>query len=372
MTGSSGLKDLIACNTRISSIINDNLSYAGYNISELMDNDASFEEVIYLLWNLHLPNKTELDDFVKLLHDNYEISDAVVQCIMIQSRNHLHPMSVLRSTVSLLGVYNVNAEDNSEEATYEQSIQLMAKMPTIIAAFARLRKGKTPVAPRKDLCFAANFLYMLNGEEPTELQVKALNRALVLHADHELNASTFAARVCASTLADIYSCVTTAIGTLKGPLHGGANERVFDMLTEIREMGDTKTYLKEKLDSQEKIMGFGHRVYKTQDPREKYLREMAQALTEGTENEIWFDLSREIEDYMKHTKGLIPNVDFYSATVYHVLGIDSSIFTLIFAMSRVAGWIAHIQEQQKHNKLIRPRSRYKGELGLKYVPFEDR
>ena len=371
MTGSSGLKDLIACNTRISSIINDNLSYAGYNISELMDNDASFEEVIYLLWNLHLPNKTELDDFVKLLCDNYEISDAVVQCIMIQSRNHLHPMSVLRSTVSLLGVYNVNAEDNSEEATYEQSIQLMAKMPTIIATFARLREGKTPVAPRKDLCFAANFLYMLNGEEPTDLQVKALNRALVLHADHELNASTFAARVCASTLADIYSCVTTAIGTLKGPLHGGANERVFDMLTEIREMSDTKAYLKEKLDSQEKIMGFGHRVYKTQDPREKYLREMAKALTEGTENEIWFNLSCEIEQCMKHTKGLIPNVDFYSATVYHVLGIDSSIFTLIFAMSRVAGWIAHIQEQQKHNKLIRPRSRYKGELGLKYVPLED-
>ena len=281
-------------------------------------------------------------------------------------------MSVLRSTVSLLGVYNVNAEDNSEEATYEQSIQLMAKMTTIIATFARLREGKTPVAPRKDLCFAANFLYMLNGEEPTDLQVKALNRALVLHADHELNASTFAARVCASTLADIYSCVTTAIGTLKGPLHGGANERVFDMLTEIREMSDTKAYLKEKLDSQEKIMGFGHRVYKTQDPREKYLREMAKALTEGTENEIWFNLSCEIEQCMKHTKGLIPNVDFYSATVYHVLGIDSSIFTLIFAMSRVAGWIAHIQEQQKHNKLIRPRSRYKGELGLKYVPLEDR
>ncbi|WP_330997503.1 citrate/2-methylcitrate synthase, partial [Streptococcus gallolyticus] len=188
MTGGSGLKDLIACNTHISSIIDDNLSYAGYNISELMDNDASFEEVIYLLWNLHLPNKAEFDSFVKELRENYAISDAVEQCIMIQSRSHLHPMSVLRSTVSLLGVYNVNAEDNSEEATYEQSIQLMAKMPTIIATFARLREGKTPVAPREDLGFAANFLYMLNGEEPTPLQVKALNRALVLHADHELNA----------------------------------------------------------------------------------------------------------------------------------------------------------------------------------------
>lgn len=368
----NGMKDLIACNTRISAIIDDDLSYAGYNISELMDNNASFEEVIYLLWNLHLPTQIEYKHFVDELRANYEISDAVEQCILIQSRRHLHPMSVLRSTVSLLGVYNVHAEDNSLEATYEQSIQLMAKMPTIIAAFARLRTGQSPIAPRTDLGFAANFLYMLKGEEPNPLQVKALNRALVLHADHELNASTFAARVCASTLADIYSCVTTAIGTLKGPLHGGANEKVFDMLQEIRQQGDTKAYLQEKLDSQEKIMGFGHRVYKTQDPREKYLREMAKELTEGTEYDIWFTLSCEIEDYMKNTKGLIPNVDFYSATVYHVLGIDSSIFTLIFAMSRVSGWIAHIQEQQKNNKLIRPRSNYIGQMNLEYVPIGKR
>ncbi len=372
MAEESGLKDLIACNTRISSIIDDDLAYAGYNISELMDNNASFEEVIYLLWNLHLPTAIELKNFVKELRAEYAISDAVEQCILIQSRRHLHPMSVLRSTVSLLGVYNVNAEDNSVEATYEQSIQLMAKMPTIIATFARLRTGQTPIEPREDLGFAANFLYMLNGKEPSELEVKALNRALILHADHELNASTFAARVCASTLSDIYSCVTTAIGTLKGPLHGGANEKVFDMLQEIREYGDTKAYLQEKLDSQEKIMGFGHRVYKTQDPREKYLRQMAEELTVGTENEVWFQLSREIEDYMKHSKGLIPNVDFYSATVYHVLGIDSSIFTLIFAMSRVSGWIAHIQEQQKNNKLIRPRSNYLGQFGLEYLPIGKR
>lgn len=372
MAEENGLKDLVACNTRISSIVGDDLSYAGYNISELMDNEASFEEVIYLLWNLHLPTYIELNDFANELRTNYAISDAVEQCILIQSRRHLHPMSVLRSTVSLLGVYNVHAEDNSVQATYQQSIQLMAKIPTIIATFARLRTGKTPIEPRKDLGFAANFLYMLNGEEPTDSQVRALNKALILHADHELNASTFAARVCASTLSDIYSCVTTAIGTLKGPLHGGANERVFDMLQEIKESGDTKAYLQRKLDSQEKIMGFGHRVYKTQDPREKYLRQMAKELTLGTDKEIWYTLSREIEDYMKHTKGLIPNVDFYSATVYHVLGIDSSIFTLIFAMSRVSGWIAHIQEQQKNNKLIRPRSNYLGQEGLKYLPIAKR
>lgn len=263
MTETNGLKDAIACDTRISAIENDRLSYAGYDIAELMENNASFEEVIYLLWNLHLPTQIELNYFEKSLRKEYAISDAVEQCILIQSRRHLHPMSVLRSTVSLLGVYNVHAEENSLEALYEQSIQIMAKVPTIIATFARLRRGLVPIEPRSDLGFAANFLYMLNGEEPSDLQIKAFNKALVLHADHELNASTFAARVTASTLTDLYSCVTTAIGTLKGSLHGGANERVFDMLLAIRESGDTERYLQKKLDSKEKIMGFGHRVYKT-------------------------------------------------------------------------------------------------------------
>ncbi|MBF0777245.1 citrate synthase [Streptococcus cuniculi] len=372
MVAENGLKDLIACHTRISSIIDDHLAYAGYDIAELMNNQATFEETIFLLWNLRLPTAREYQNFTDELRANYDISDAVEQCILIQSRKHLHPMSVLRSTVSLLGVYNVNAEEQSFEATYEQSIQLMAKIPTIIATFARLRNGQTPIAPRKDLGFAENFLYMLTGKKPPALEIEALNKALILHADHELNASTFAARVCASTLSDIYSCVTTAIGTLKGPLHGGANERVFDMLQEIREHGNTKSYLQQKLESQEKIMGFGHRVYKRQDPRESYLRQMAKELTLGTEHEIWYHLSREIEEYMKHSKGLIPNVDFYSATVYHVLGIDSSIFTLIFAMSRVAGWIAHIQEQQRFNKLMRPRSLYLGPEKLTYVPLERR
>ncbi|HEL2035123.1 TPA: citrate synthase [Streptococcus suis] len=248
MTETNGLKDAIACDTRISAIKNDRLSYAGYDIAELMENNASFEEVIYLLWNLHLPTQIELNYFEKSLRKEYAISDAVEQCILIQSRRHLHPMSVLRSTVSLLGVYNVHAEENSLEALYEQSIQIMAKVPTIIATFARLRRGLVPIEPRSDLGFAANFLYMLNGEEPSDLQIKAFNKALVLHADHELNASTFAARVTASTLTDLYSCVTTAIGTLKGSLHGGANERVFDMLLAIRESGDTERYLQKKLE----------------------------------------------------------------------------------------------------------------------------
>ena len=287
MTETNGLKDAIACDTRISAIEDDRLSYAGYDIAELMVNNVSFEEVIYLLWNLRLPTQIELNYFEKKLREEYAISDAIEQCILIQSRQHLHPMSVLRSTVSLLGVYNVHAEENSLEALYDQSIQIMAKVPTIIATFARLRRGLVPIEPRSDLGFAANFLYMLNGEEPSELQVKAFSKALVLHADHEVNASTFAARVTASTLTDLYSCVTTAIGTLKGSLHGGANERVFDMLLAIRESGDTEGYLQEKLDSKEKIMGFGHRVYKTVDPRQQYLKEMARDLTLGTDDEAF-------------------------------------------------------------------------------------
>ncbi len=372
MTDSMGMKNMIASNTRISAIEHDELSYAGYNISEFMDNNASFEEIIYLLWNLHLPTRVELSQFEKRLRAQYKISDAVEQCILIQSRPHLHPMSVLRSTVSLLGVYNVHAEEDDWEDIYDQSIQIMAKVPTIIASFARLRRGLTPIEPREDLSFAANFLYMLKGQEPRELEVQAFNKALILHADHEFNASTFAARVTASTLTDLYSCITTAIGTLKGKLHGGANERVFDMLTDIRRSGDTHGYLQAKLDSKEKIMGFGHRVYQKVDPRQKYLKEMAQALTQGTDDADLYQLSQEVESFIREKKGLIPNVDFYSATLYHALGIDSDIFTLIFAMSRMSGWIAHVQEQRKNNKLIRPRSNYVGLQNLTYIPINRR
>ncbi|MFR3236664.1 MAG: citrate synthase [Streptococcus thermophilus] len=365
-----GLKDMIACNTRISSIIDDHLSYAGYDISEFMNNKASFEEVIYLLWNGHLPTQMELKYFETELRKNYDISDAVEQCILIQSRPLFTP-DECSSFNSFYLVYIMWMLRKDPWKVYQQSIELMAKLPTIITTFARLRTGKMPLKPRKDLGFAANFLYMLNGVEPSEIEIEAMNKTLILHADHELNASTFAARVCASTLTDIYSCVTTAIGALKGPLHGGANERVFDMLKEVRESGDVNAYLQEKLDSKEKIMGFGHRVYKKKDPREIFLRDMAK-VDRGTENEEFFNKSQEIEEFMRDKKGLIPNVDFYSATVYHTLGIDSDIFTLIFAMSRVASWIAHIHEQQKNNKLIRPRSQYIGQENMTYIALEKR
>lgn len=367
-----GLANIYACDTEISSIIDDELAYAGYSIQELMNNDASFEEVIFLLWYRHLPTQDELATFQQELKDWSSISGEVEACLRIQTRQNLHPMSVLRTTVSLLGVFDPYAEENSEKSAKIQSLSLQAKMPTIVAAFSRLRKGLNPIQPRNDLGFTANFLYMLTGEEPTATQVKALNQALVLHADHELNASTFASRVSASTLSDVYSCVTTAIGTLKGSLHGGANERVFDMLEEIYNNGTAAEYLQKKLDSKEKIMGFGHRVYKTVDPRQSYLKEMAYQLTHDTEDERWYDISVEIEEYIRDARGLIPNVDFYSATVYHVLGIESDLFTLIFAMSRVSGWLAHIKEQRENNSLIRPRSRYIGPSGQVYIPIDKR
>ena len=367
-----GLRGTFACETRISSIIDDELAYAGYNIEELVENNASFEETIFLLWHLRLPNEEELLAFTETLNQNMAISDVIEASLKIQCRQNLHPMSVLRSTVSLLGVFDRNAENNTPEALYEQAINIQSKMPTIIAAFSRLRRGLDPISPRSDLSFAGNFIYMLEGNEPTEVQIEALNKGLVLHADHELNASTFATRVCASTLSDLYSCITTGIGTLKGSLHGGANERVFEMLEGIAENGNTENYLQKRLDSKEKIMGFGHRVYKTVDPRQKYLKEMAYELTKGTEDEKWYTLSLEVEAFIREKKGLIPNVDFYSATVYHSLDIESDLFTLLFAMSRVSGWIAHVFEQQNENNLIRPRSKYVGPTNLTYVPIVDR
>lgn len=372
MTIEFGLRGTFACETRISSIIDDELAYAGYSIEELVDNNASFEETIFLLWHLRLPNEDELLDFTETLNQNMAISDVIEASLKIQCRQNLHPMSVLRSTVSLLGVFDRQAEVNTPEATYEQAINIQSKMPTIIAAFSRLRRGLDPISPRSDLSFAGNFIYMLEGNEPTDVQIEALNKGLVLHADHELNASTFATRVCASTLSDLYSCITTGIGTLKGSLHGGANERVFEMLEGIAENGDTEAYLQRRLDSKEKIMGFGHRVYKTVDPRQKYLKEMAYELTKGTDDEKWYTLSLEVEAFIREKKGLIPNVDFYSATVYHSLDIESDLFTLIFAMSRVSGWIAHVFEQQNENNLMRPRSKYMGPTRLTYVPIADR
>lgn len=366
-----GLAGVVVSETKISSIVENQLLFAGFNIDDLVAENVQYEEVIYLLWYLRIPTNQELADFKQDLAVQMSISETIVTCLKIQTRQNLHPMSVLRSTISLLGVFDPNAEETDLISTYKQSIALQAKMPTIIAAYARLRKGLDPIEPKAELSIAANFLYMLTGTEPDEIQITAMNQALVLHADHDLNASTFTARVCASTLSDVYSCITAAIGSLKGPLHGGANERVFDMLTEINAGNlSVEEYLDQKLDRKEKVMGFGHRVYKTEDPRKKHLKKLAKELSALTQKEQWYFLSCQVERYLKDKKGLIPNVDFYSATVYHCLDIDSDLFTLIFAMSRVSGWLGHIHEQKEEDCLIRPRSHYVGPKHLSYSKID--
>ena len=369
-----GLADVVVSETSLSAIVEGQLSYSGYNIDELVEKDASFEEIIFLLWNSRMPSREEFAQLKHDLHTHMALSESVIACLKIQCRQNLHPMSVLRTTVSLLGVFDPYAEDMDERSVYIQAISIQAKIPTIVAAFARLRKGLDPIAPREDLSFGANFLYMLTGEEANPDLVRAYNHCLVLHADHDLNASTFTARVAASTLTDVYSCITGAIGALKGPLHGGANERVFDMLSEIAESDtrDVPGYLKSKLDNKEKIMGFGHRVYKTEDPRKKHLKRMAKELTQEFGKEDLYDLSCEVEDYLLKEKGLIPNVDFYSATVYHCFGIEHDLFTLLFSMSRVSGWLGHVFEQKREATLIRPRSKYVGAVNLTYIPLSEK
>ncbi|AIE61002.1 citrate synthase [Bacillus methanolicus] len=371
MTVTRGLEGVVATTSSISSIIDDTLTYVGYNIDDLADN-ASFEEVIFLLWHRKLPTKSELEELKILLAENAELPKEILDHFKMYPIDKVHPMAALRSAVSLLGLYDEEADLMDEEANYRKAIRLQAKIPSIVAAFARVRKGLEPVAPRKDLSFAANFLYMLKGKEPEDIAVEAFNKVLVLHADHELNASTFTARVCVATLSDIYSGVTAAIGALKGPLHGGANEAVMKMLTEIGSLENVEPYIREKLAKKEKIMGFGHRVYRKGDPRAKHLREMSKKLTELTGEPHWYEMSTKIEAIVTGEKGLPPNVDFYSASIYHSLGIDHDLFTPIFAVSRISGWLAHILEQYENNRLIRPRADYIGPGMQKFIPIEQR
>ncbi|WP_028783432.1 citrate synthase [Thalassobacillus devorans] len=371
MTATKGLEGIIATQSTISSIIDDQLTYVGYDIDDLAEN-SSFEEVIYLLWNQKLPNEQELNSFKDDLASNMELPAEVIDHLKSYDLSTVHPMAALRTAVSMLGLYDSEADEMEESANKRKAVRLQAKIPTIVTAFARLRKGQDPISPKKDFSFAANFLYMLNGKEPEDIEVEAFNKALVLHADHELNASTFTARVCVATLSDVYSGVTAAIGALKGPLHGGANERVMKMLTEIGEVDNAVPYIKEKLANKEKIMGMGHRVYKKGDPRAKFLKEMSKELTKLTGHSKYYEMSIKIEDYIKEEKGLPANVDFYSASVYHSLGVDHDLFTPIFAVSRISGWLAHILEQYDNNRLIRPRAEYVGPKGQTYKSLDQR
>ncbi|MDQ0220085.1 citrate synthase [Peribacillus cavernae] len=371
MSATKGLEGIVATTSSISSIIDDTLTYVGYDIDDLAEN-ATFEEVIYLLWHRSLPNKSQLEELTKQLAENASLPKEVLEHFNMYQIDKVHPMAALRSAISLLGLYDEEADEMNTEANYRKAIRIQAKLPSVVTAFARVRKGLEPVAPRTDLSFAANFLYMLSGKEPTAIEEEAFNKALVLHADHELNASTFTARVCVATLSDIYSGVTAAIGALKGPLHGGANEAVMKMLTEIGSVENVDSYINAKLENKEKIMGFGHRVYQQGDPRAKHLKEMSQKLTEITGQPKYYDMSIKIEDLVTSQKHLPPNVDFYSASVYHSLGIDHDLFTPIFAVSRASGWLAHILEQYENNRLIRPRAEYTGPGMQKYVPIEKR
>jgi citrate synthase len=370
MTVAKGLEGVVACTSAISSIFDGVLTYRGFNIDDLAVN-ASFEEVAYLLWYGRLPNRAQLDQLKKELDQYASIPAELIGQLKAYPKK-AHPMSVLRTAVSALALYDEEAEIASEEVNHRKAIKLTAKIPTIVTTFARIRQGLEPVSPKPGIGFAANFLYMLNGEMPSKVAVRAFDKALVLHADHELNASTFAARVTTGTLADMYSAITTAVATLKGPLHGGANERVMAMLEEIGSVDRVEQVIQAKLDRKEKIMGFGHRVYKDGDPRAKHLREMSRQLAEQNGDSLWYEMSTAIEKLVYEKKGLKPNVDFYSASVYTYLGIPRDLFTPIFAMSRVTGWTAHVLEQYADNRLIRPRAEYTGLTNQSYVPIDQR
>ncbi|WP_142953622.1 citrate synthase [Bacillus cereus] len=371
MTVIRGLEGVVATTSSVSSIIDDTLTYVGYNIDDLAEN-ATFEEVVYLLWHRKLPSEKELAEFNEIVSEYYKVPGEILTYLKQVDLKIAHPMSVLRTAISMLSLYDESAEIMDEKSNYLKAVKLQAQVGTLVAAYARIRKGLDIVEPRKDLSLAANFLYMLNDREPNEVEIEAFDKALVLHADHELNASTFTARVCVATLSDVYSGITAAIGALKGPLHGGANENVMKMLTEIGEEENVESYIHNALQNKVKIMGFGHRVYEQGDPRAKHLREMSKRLCVLLGEEKWYNMSIKIEDIVTKEKGLPPNVDFYSASVYHCLGIDHDLFTPIFAISRMSGWLAHILEQYENNRLIRPRADYNGPTHQVYVPIAQR
>jgi citrate synthase len=369
----AGLEDVIAGESGICYIDGNKgiLAYRGYNIHELATN-STFEETCYLLWFGRLPKQAELDDISKKLASSRAIPSEVIDALKRMPKKAL-PMEVLRTSVSMLSMYDAETEDMSPEANLRKAIRLTAQTATIVAAFHRIRNGNEAVAPRTDLSHAGNFAYMLNGTPPNDTMTKALDIALILHADHEWNASTFAGRVTAATLSDIYSAATSAIGALKGPLHGGANEAVMRMLMKIGDPSKVDAAVQEMLAAKKKVPGFGHRVYHTEDPRATHLRRMSKEACERSGQPHWYAMSARIEEIVKGEKKLNPNVDFYSASTYYVSGMPIDLFTPFFAVSRMSGWTAHILEQYSNNRLIRPRAEYIGPApDLKWVPLNQR
>jgi citrate synthase len=369
-----GLAGVVAANSGICWIDGDAgvLAYRGIDIHELAEK-STFEECSYLLWFGKLPRRAELEDFSKQLAEARRLDPKIID-LLRSFPPSATPMEVLRTAVSALSFYDADESDNEHDANVRKSFRLTSQIAMLVAAYDRLRKGKTVVAPDPSLSHAANFLWMLNGEKPSATATKTFDVALILHADHELNASTFAARVISATLSDIHSAITGAIGALKGPLHGGANEAVMRMLFAIdKEGADPVDYVAGLLAQKKKISGFGHRVYHTEDPRATHLRKMSEELGESSGNAKWFKMSRAIEKYILTEKKLNANVDFYSASTYTMLGIDLDLFTPIFAVSRISGWAAHVIEQLDDNRLIRPRAEYIGpEYPVKYTAVEKR
>lgn len=376
-TTAAGLRDIVAAPSRICFIDGEKgiLVYDGYDIHQLAQN-STFEEVVYLLWNGRLPKRAELDELNSMLVANRSLPAEII-AMMKAFPKDVVPMSALRTVVSALSFYDPDRGDNSIEASRRKAIRLIAQIATVVAAIQRIRNGHEPLDPQPELSHAANFLYMMNGREPLDVEAKAFDIALILHADHEFNASTFAARVTAGTLADMYASITSAIGALSGPLHGGANEQVMKMLLEIESPDKVEEYVSNKLSSGGKIMGIGHAVYRTEDPRATHLRRMSEEIGKRQGETKWFDMSHRIEEIvvgemLKKDKPIRANVDFYSASTYYMLGIPMDLYTPIFAVSRISGWSAHVLEQYANNKLIRPRSEYTGHMDLKYVSIDQR
>jgi citrate synthase len=367
----AGLEDIIAGTSSICFLDGKRglLAYYGYDIHDLVK--GSFEETAYLLFNGVLPTKDELAAFDAKLRAARTLPPAVMEQIASFPKN-IHPMAVLRTVTSEMAFYDNAADDLSHDAVVDKGIKLMAALPLAIAYYDAVRNGRTMPSADPDLGHAANFLYMLLGNKQDDRVVKMFDAALTLHADHEFNASTFTARVIAATLSDLYSAVTGAIGALKGPLHGGANEQVMKMLLRIGDPSSVQTYMKDALARKEKVMGFGHRVYRTEDPRATHLRRFSEEMGARTGQPQWYQMSKEIEAFMLTEKKIYPNVDFYSASTYYLMGIPLDLYTPIFAMSRVSGWVAHALEQYSNNRLIRPAADYTGPIDLKWKPVNER
>jgi citrate synthase len=369
---SKGLEGVVAAQTRLSDVRGDvgELIYCGYDINELAGK-VTYEEVIYLLHYNHLPDRKELDELKATLVADRELPQGVIDLLRGVPKD-TPPMDIIRTAVSALGCFDPERDDASQDGQRRKAMKLIARIPIITASFHRIRQGKELLVSDPRLGEAANFLYLISGEKPSEEATATLDMCYVVHADHGMNASTFSARVTIATLSDMYSAITSAIGTLKGPLHGGANEGVIKMLKEIGSLDRVDAYVDECLAQKKKIMGIGHRVYKTLDPRAPVLRRMAQILSANLGEPKWIQMSDRIAELMLKKKGLNANVDFYSATVYYSMGLPTDLFTPLFAIARTTGWTAHVLEQLADNRLIRPGSNYSGPVGLKVKPIDIR